>query len=209
VNKLLIRTKLAGNVLRFVPFLKMAALNGSVVRGEETKKSDIDVLIIAKSGRLYTCRFFAVLLIHLTGWRRHGKKTAGRICLNCYLNDQRPIIFPNRRASAYKVAKSCRYQIALVDDGKSFKKFEGCNPWLKGFSVGGRKHSKLLKDLIFNDFPKKPLNNFASKLLSGWFGSWLEGKLMNYQVKRILSKRQQSDEIFADEFCIKLHPKKH
>ena len=88
------RAKLAAKVLRFVPFLRMAGLNGSLVRGEENVSSDIDFLIIAKRGRLYTARFFAIILVHLTGYRRYADKVAGRICLNCYLSDDNPDISP-------------------------------------------------------------------------------------------------------------------
>jgi len=37
----------------------MAGLNGSIVRGEENEESDIDFLILARAGRLYTTRFLA------------------------------------------------------------------------------------------------------------------------------------------------------
>lgn len=201
------RAKLAGKILRFAPFIRMAALNGSIVRGGETKESDIDILIIAKDGRLYTCRAFAVLLIHLTGWRRHGNKIAGRICLNCYLNDKSPNIFPENKKSAAKVAKAYKYLICLVDDGVS-KKFFAQNKWLNNYRADGSMHSHSLKKFIFKDFPLAKKNNYLNKVLGGRFGDFIEKWLMAYQQKRILKSKQKDDEIFVNERAIKLHPKK-
>lgn len=207
MSKLITRAKLAGRFLRLVPFLRLAALNGSIVRGEENSKSDIDILIIAKSGRIYTCRAFATLLVHLTGWRRHDKKIAGRICLNCYLCDKSPSIFPENKKSAAKVAKAYKYLICLVDDGVS-KKFFTQNKWFNDHKVDGSMHSQFLKEFVFKNFPLAKKNNYLNKVLDRKFGDFVESKLMAYQQKRILKGKQKDDEIFVNERAIKLHPKK-
>lgn len=200
------RAKLAGKILSFAPFLRMAALNGSVVRGEENKKSDIDILIIAKAGRLYSCRAFATALIALTGWRRHGGKAGGRICLNCYLSDKSLNIFPENKKSAAKVASAYRYLIPLVDNGMA-SKFLKRNGWFGNFVVKGANHSNFLKKMIFAKYPLKPKRSLE-KLLSGKIGDSLEKYLMNDQRKRIFRGFKKGDELFADETQIKLHPKK-
>jgi len=165
MSKLIKRARLAGRILRFVPFLRMAALNGSIVRGVENKQSDIDILIIARAGRLYTCRAFATALIQLTGYRRHGQKIAGRICLNCYLNDKNPNIFPQRKSSARKVARAYKYLVPLVDDG-ILRKFFKVNKWFGKYQVRGEKHSQLLKRHCFAKFPLRLLSSLRAKLLS-------------------------------------------
>ena len=207
MNKLLVRAKLAGRLLRFVPFARMVGLNGSLVRGEETPESDIDILIIAKSGRLYTTRFFATGLIGLSGWRRAGKRVSGRICLNCYLSDKNPSIFPENKKDISKVIRAYKYMIPLVDDG-SLKIFFKKNRWFEQFEVNGEEHSQVLRELIFTKFPLKPRNRFIEKVLSAKFGDFLEQKLMNYQIKRIFAGKKKNDHIYADKFAIKLHPKK-
>jgi len=270
MSKLIKRARLAGRILRFVPFLRMAALNGSIVRGVENKQSDIDILIIASAGRLYTCRAFATVLIHLTGYRRHGQKIVGRLCLNCYLNDKNPNIFPQRKSSARKVARAYKYLIPLVDDG-ILRKFLRTNRWFEEFSVEGESHSQLLKSHCFSKFPlqgfnpcktsschcavlgAEPKSNVSSKqsapchpalppchperscrrqevegskhrlprpvglamtnllelLLSGKFGDSLEQKLMDYQIKKILSSQNNRGELIATRDEIRLHPRKN
>lgn len=210
-EKYLRRARIAGKILRWVPFLRMAGLNGSIVRGEETESSDIDFLIIAKSGRLYTARAFATFFIALTGYRRHGNKIAGRICLNCYLPDTKPDITPNRLAggpkSRQKIALSNKYLIALVDSGSMEKKFFKTNKWLNKFEVKGAKYAKSRKADLVPRWALKPINLFEP-ILSGKLGDFFEKKLMRYQVKRIKRGVRRGDETVATTKEIRLHPKK-
>lgn len=201
------RAKKSANLLRYVPFMRMVGLNGSIVRGEETERSDIDFLIVAKRGRLYTTRFFATFLIHLTGWRRYGKKIAGRVCLNCYLNDINPDITPNNSRSRKKVAVSNKFMIVLVDYRNTAKRFLNKNVWMQRYKVVGEEYSqKLVKRLT----PQGVSRSFRllEPMLSGWFGDVLEKKLMDYQVRRIMAGRESGDEILATAEEIRLHPQK-
>jgi predicted nucleotidyltransferase len=140
-EKYLKRAKRAATYLRWCPFLRLAGLNGSIVRGEQSQKSDIDFLIIAKAGRLYTARFFATFLVALTGYRRHGKKIAGRICLNCYLNDKNPDISPKNPSSNEKVASAYKYLIPLTDENVAAERFFQINTWMNKFTVSGKTYS--------------------------------------------------------------------
>lgn len=205
-QKYLHRAQKTAKFLRFDPFVKVVLLNGSIVRGEGSSESDIDFLIIAKAGRIYTARFFATILAGLAGHRRTGEKIAGRVCLNCYLSGKKLDISPHDTKSNLKVAKAYRYAIPLVDDGTS-RKFFNENKWFGKYNVEGEKVSKFLKNKYFVDFPIKPKHIFE-KFLSRQLGDWLERKLMEYQQARILKGKKIGDEIFADESEIRLHPKK-
>lgn len=216
----LARTLWIVGYLCHVPFLKMLGLNGSLVRGEDKKESDIDFLIIAKRGRLYTARFFAVMLAELTGYRRKGDKVAGRICLNCYLSDANLDITPQNPKSKKKVARAYKHLIALVDEGDYEKRFFKENKWFDKYKVSGARYSDNLKEKLLylindriyrTDFtgrralkPKK----WGERILSGKFGDFLEKKLMDYQVKRILAGKKAGDEIVCRKNEIRLHPKK-
>jgi len=201
------RARLTGLILRFVPYLRMAGLNGSIVRGEETDKSDIDFLIIAKARRLYTARFFATFFVHLTGWRRYGDKIAGRICLNCYLSGENPDIAPKNPKSRAKVAKAYKYLIPLVESGRMSEKFFEVNKWFKSYRVAGGSYSVRLQKKLIPNGPKKPVR-FLEIYLKRKFGDWLEKKLMGYQVRRILAGKVRGDEIVATKDEIRLHPSK-
>jgi predicted nucleotidyltransferase len=74
-------------LLQLIPFIRLVAVSGSLAMNNTKKESDIDLLIVAKSGRIWTCRGLTTLFIHLIGQRRHGSLTKDRFCLNHYLTD--------------------------------------------------------------------------------------------------------------------------
>ncbi len=201
------RAKVAARLLALVPFLRLAGLNGSVVRAEETPESDIDFLIIARSGRLYTARFFATTLVHLTGWRRHGQKVAGRICLNCYLNDEHPTLIPSNPVSCFRVAEANKHFVPLVGDKEAEEKFWRANGWFGSFKVEGEEYANELRRALARKGLRRRVA--ASELfLRGNFGDWLEKKLMDWQTRRIISGAAEGDEIIANKEEIRLHPRK-
>lgn len=206
--KRLYRARIAGRLLAYVPFLRMAGLNGSVVRGEDNDLSDIDFLIIAVPGRLYTARFFSYSLIHLTGWRRYGNKTVDRICLNCYLATTHPDITPRNPESLFKVAQAYKYLIPLVDDGKTADLFFKSNQWFHHFQITGHDVSrKIAKQLLGGHPPLRP-KRILEHTLSGKFGNWLEQKLMAWQQRRIERGIKPGDETLATVDEIRAHPHK-
>lgn len=206
-DRYLARAKVSARALSFVPFLRLAALNGSMVRGEDTQKSDIDFLIIGESGRLYTVRFFASLLVGMTGWRRHGKMVAGRICLNCFLSAKKLDITPKNPKSKKKVAWAYKYALALVEEGAIIDKFFKTNDWFEKYTVPRQAYSEKLRNDEFKFYPIRR-RKISEKLLSGKFGDFLEKKLMDYQARRILRGKNLYDETVATKTEIRLHPKK-
>ncbi len=197
----------AGWVLRFAPFIRMLGLNGSLVRGEESEESDIDFLVIAKRGRLYTTRFFTIILAELTGYRRKGDKVAGRICLNCYLPDNKLDISPKDKKSREKVAKAYKYLIALIDAEDYENEFFRANEWFSRYKVNGKQYNQSLRKIVLRLTLRNPIG-LCEGVLSGKFGDWLEKKLMEYQIKRIKAGKKKGDEIVCTKSEIRLHPRK-
>jgi len=214
-KKIVSRICLGAFFLRFVPFLRFAGVNGSVVRGEANKLSDIDFLIIAKDSRVYTARFFATFLIQLTGLRRYDKKIAGRICLNCYLSESCMNIKPQSNSSIEKVALSNKFLIALIDNGCFYQKFMHKNKWMseaieKTDEQRLKKADRYRQDLVKKINRSKVTRPFRmfEPILSGVLGDFLEEKLMTYQVSRIRRGKGAGDETLSTKDQIKLHPKK-
>src|SRR3989344_5163035 len=73
--------------LRHVPFVRAAALSGSVVAGSATEESDIDLFIIVAPTRMYLARALVSAYFQLFGGRRHGGKIRKRFCLNHYVTE--------------------------------------------------------------------------------------------------------------------------
>jgi len=74
--------------LRFVPFVRMVAVAGTVAMKNCEPESDIDFLVALESGRIWTGRLLVTGMIHILGKRRYGDKIQDRICLNHYIASQ-------------------------------------------------------------------------------------------------------------------------
>ncbi|MFZ5982438.1 MAG: hypothetical protein ACOYS2_02630 [Patescibacteria group bacterium] len=81
------KTAQAVSWMRFLPFLRQVFVAGRVAMKNAKSESDLDVIIIAKSGRIFLARLLAVLGTHLLGKRRHGSKVSDRICLNHFWSE--------------------------------------------------------------------------------------------------------------------------
>jgi len=60
--------------LRFVPFVRMIAVTGTLGMKNCEKDSDIDFFVVLKKGRIFTGRLLVTSLVHILGKRRYGNK---------------------------------------------------------------------------------------------------------------------------------------
>lgn len=75
--------------LRFVPFVRMIAVTGTLAMKNCEKDSDIDLFVVLEKGRIFTGRLLVTGLVHLLRKRRYGKKIKNRICLNYFVATDR------------------------------------------------------------------------------------------------------------------------
>lgn len=71
--------------LRFVPFVRMIAVTGTLAMKNCEKNSDIDFFVILQKSRIFTGRLLVTIIVHLLGRRRYGNKIKNRICLNYFI----------------------------------------------------------------------------------------------------------------------------
>jgi hypothetical protein len=71
--------------LRFLPFVRMVAVTGTLAMKNCEKDSDIDFLVVLERGKIWTGRLLVTLCVHLLGRRRYDKKIKNRICLNYFI----------------------------------------------------------------------------------------------------------------------------
>lgn len=71
-------------LLELCPFVEGVSICNSLPIENIEENSDIDLLIHAKEGHLFSARIFTVFFTHFFGLRRHGKKTRKRFCLSFY-----------------------------------------------------------------------------------------------------------------------------
>lgn len=177
-------------LLQMVPFVRLVALSGSLAMNNTEEDSDIDLLIVAKSGKIWTTRILVTGLIHLTGWRKRGEINQTGICLNHYLaDDSLKIGFD----SLYN-AQSYAHLIPLIDQGNVYQKFQLKNQWIKKYLVFYPQQKKgNLKKIKFSPV----LKNIAERcefLLNFSFGSWTEKRLKKWQTSHIIQTDRNNKE---------------
>lgn len=133
---------LVAAILRFVPFVRMIGLNGSMVTGLMTDQSDIDFFIVLKKGRIFSGRVLVTLLVQLLGVRRHGQMVASRICLNRFSHDQ----FLTIMEENYYHARVFHNLIPLFSGGDCYQRYCRANAWMASWDLPVRQHQVIIKD---------------------------------------------------------------
>lgn len=118
------------HLLRFTPFVQMICLTGKLSQKNGSNKSDLDVLIVLKSGHIWTGRFLVTFLTQILGWRRHGKKQKNRICLNYYVTEKSLKVPTQDLFSAQEYS----FILPLFDNNNYFNKFQRANrEWIQSY----------------------------------------------------------------------------
>ena len=195
-------------IMQITPFLKMVLVSGSLAMGNSKNESDIDLIITAKKGRIWTVRTFITLLTSVLGARRHRNVTKNKICLNHYITDE-SLKIPVE--SLYN-APSYVHLINVYkseSDKKMFQKFQEENKWIKKYArnykpseLGGFR--SIGKNKIFG-----LVSSFFEIILSGKFGNYLEKKLSEIQSGRIKKDKlykKSGGRITIDDNQLEFHP---
>jgi len=168
--------------LRFVPFVRMAALTGTLAMKNCEKDSDIDFFVILEERRIFTGRLLVTAMVHILGKRRHGKKIKNRICLNYFATTgnveiQRQDFFA---ANEYSF-------IYPIFGFKIFQKFcEANTDWIKKIKPNW-KIPKLKPAQYFVEHTKISgvIQNSFENLINALWGDRIESWLKKKQISRI------------------------
>jgi hypothetical protein len=165
-------------LIQFVPFVRMIAVTGAVAMKNADRKSDLDLMIALKGGKIFTGRVLVTALVHILGMRRHGRKITDRICLNYFITDQ------SLEISIKDLFSSSEYSfIVPVFGWECFRKFQEKNKWIKNFRENFQSDEtagwKIIEDSSFSKFMRKT----GEAVLDFDF---IEEILKKFQMKRIL-----------------------
>lgn len=187
--------------LRFIPFLRMVGLNGSMVRGQFFKDSDLDFLIITEKSRIYFVRQLVMFFLTVFWLKRSDQKSAGKICPNRWATVNKLQISPKDEYHAWTFAQT----IPIYATEKVYQEFILANHWMADFGFAIKQSKIIIIDQHFSEFGKQ----IFEKALSGWFGNYLEKIFKKYQIKKINRKIQKLDNhwnltLNDDELCFHL-----
>ncbi len=204
------RARLGGRLLSFIPFVRMVAVGNTLAIEHAREESDIDLLIVAKAGRLWMVRLFSVVVLEMFGLRRRGKRIKDRLCLSFYVTDD--------ALDLSAIAKSpldpyLAYWVATlwpVFGMEIYQKFWQANAWIKNYLP-----------LAFARRPNSPrrvgswwladsVRNTREWLLRGKLGDKLEQWCRGVMLRRIEGHKdsklwQKDTDVIANDQMLKFH----
>jgi len=165
---------------RHIPFVDFVLAAGSLAYGNIRKESDFDVIVAARSGRIFTARFFCAAAFGLLGWRRkrlsHDETAADKVCLNHFV-----IPASYRLSPPHNVYWKNLYfnLVPVFGDPVRINEFFAVNgDWLE-------EEKKYRDDLRHLHKSSSRLKIFFEEIFSGKFGDAIERFLKKIQVRRI------------------------
>ncbi len=206
------KLKKIGRYLALVPWLRLAAVTGSLTSHNTKEQSDFDLLIVIKKNRLWLGRFLLTGLIGLLGKRRHSRLTQDRICLNCYLTENNLEITEQAKPRDFHSAQEYGRLTPVLETANGiYKNFINANSWLTHFLKNypwpnSRSAKKIQPPIIFIR-----LRQILEWLLNGRVGEAMEKIVAKWQNERISKKRQNEqpngpDQVFVSGYCLMFHP---
>lgn len=195
-------------IMQIIPFTKLVMGSGSFSLGNTKKESDVDLMIVAKWGRIWTVRTFFTLLTSLLRVRRHKDKTEDMICLNHYITDK-SLRIPFE--SLYTA--QLYYHILSIynskEDRKMFRKFQKENKWMKKY-LENYEFSQLesLRSIKRNKMFLS-ISKIFEFMLAGKIGEIIEKTLSSIQSKKIKRNslyKKSGGRITIDNSQLEFHP---
>lgn len=203
------RLRFGARLLAAVPFLLGVAAVNTLPIGASRPESDIDVLLVARTGRLYTMRLFAVTLMRLTGFYRHGAHVADHLCLSFSLTERSLDLMPLTKRPDDPLLRFWSANIhVIVERERIFDRFWEAN-------AAFRKplpHARLRRaaPLVIAPALLGFVRDLLERLLVGGLGERVEHWARTYQQRRFAanvtsrSRRGGTDVVISDD-VLKFH----
>ncbi|MGD0977469.1 MAG: hypothetical protein ABR875_04245 [Minisyncoccia bacterium] len=174
--------------LKFVPFVKAVFASGTLAMNNCDELSDLDVLVVAKHGRIWLTRMLVSGMMALLRVRRKwtDKIAPDKICLNHYITDRSlRIPFEN----IFNAQTYANLKPMLVKNKKIIENFYKENIWLNKYLITDPEDS-IYDIMIYHKWIEigwvaRVVAVAGEWLLGSWRGNWLEKMAKNYQVNKI------------------------
>lgn len=203
------RLRFGARLLSAVPFLTGIAAVNTLPIGAARRDSDIDVLLVARAGRLYTMRFIAVALATVFGLYRSGTHVADRLCLSFSVSDRALGMAPLAKAGGDPYLQFWAANVHVVAErGRVFDAFWRANAPLLAALPNAR-----LRRLPHLARPLRVLallRDLAERLLAGSLGDRVERWSRDFQMRRFAANtgsraRRGGTDVVITEDMLKFH----
>lgn len=164
------------------PFIEGMFASGSLAMDNTDDESDFDVLVIARSGRLYTCRVFLWLISSLLGARRGRFEDVApdKLCFNHFITHAHPRIVHESLFTAHTYARLR----PLFTRGDVGHVFYAANAWINTYLYHFKPRPEDVRSVTIISGVRW-CARICEWLLSGRMGDGLERMVRTYQHRRI------------------------
>lgn len=201
------------NFLRYVPFIRGIGITGSLTLNNAKSQSDLDLLIIAQEGRIWTVRALVSILLAIFGLKRQNQKTQDKICLNCFLTENSLNLKPEvKPQNIYSAQEYARLKPWLEEKKGLWQEFQKKNNWIRDYILNYPWPQNFVSQSSASFFVSiSRLSKIFTETILNIFS--LEEILKQRQIKRIkktltaISNRDAADnQIFFDDQYLIFHP---
>jgi hypothetical protein len=191
-------------LFRHIPFVDFVLAAGSMALGNVRPESDFDVIVGARSGRIFTARFCCWLIFGLFGWRRkkqHGPESKDKICFNHFVTEKSYRLSPPYN----RYWQDLYFNLVPVFGSSEIinEFFQANADWM-----GGKKNYQ--DDLRHHRRSPSLFKIILERLGRGMTGNWLEKIFKNAQIKRIerglKTERSYQPRIIYSDAELEFHP---
>ena len=168
-------------LFKYIPFVDFVLLAGSMATGRVHEKSDFDVIIGVRRGRVFTSWFLSALSFEIFGWReKPGRDTSNKFGMSHFA-----------APGGYKLTgpydaywqNLYRNLIPVMGDEKRITEFFDANDWLSPKRVYER-------DVRYVGGASTFLEKCFEVVLGGWFGDFVEKILKKWLIKKIENSKK-------------------
>ncbi|OGG04126.1 hypothetical protein A2Z33_03105 [Candidatus Gottesmanbacteria bacterium RBG_16_52_11] len=123
--------RVAGWLVR-LPTVLLVGITGGLAMNNARPEDDIDLIIIARQGTVWTTRILVTLMVELVARRRRPADTdvADKICLNMFLSEDF-LAMPSSDRDLYGAHEVLQLQ-PLATRGRVYRRFLDINSWVSG-----------------------------------------------------------------------------
>lgn len=176
-----------GRILGSLPFVRMAALTGSLAMLNLSQHIDMDYMLITQPGRLWLARAVAVT------FGRFMRLFGDRICVNLLVSES---AMEWQNQDLYSAREMC--QMIPITGRDVYAQFRAVNAWTDSFLP----QATSTPELTPHDTVPSFLQKWMEAMLRGGLGDCLETWAMDFQLKKIRRTYGTSGEAnFSPTLC--------
>lgn len=133
------KVKIIAQILKLIPWIKLAGISGGLSMENADKADDIDLFLVTSRNRIWISRLFCLGLLSILGQRRkvNQKKVAGKICCNILVDEEN---LEQKRKDIYTAHEVLQMKVLWQREG-IYNKYLLENEWVFKFLpnwIGGK-----------------------------------------------------------------------